>query len=285
VKILHTKQEIKDQLFGHRISSQAIGLVPTMGALHEGHLTLVEKAKDHSDVVVVSIFINPTQFNNPEDLEKYPRTLDQDLEMLAKKGVDYVFLPTVEEMYPEPSQLRFDFGYLETILEGAFRPGHFNGVGVVVSKLFNIIRPTTAYFGQKDLQQVAIIRRMVEDLSFDVNMEVVPTIREVDGLAMSSRNTRLDAEHRKSALIIYKSMTWAKSELLAGRPWFEVQEIILQKFNLEPFAELEYFELVKTNNLEVVSGLELAKESADQQYSICTAAYIGDVRLIDNLPI
>ncbi|GAB3653561.1 pantoate--beta-alanine ligase [Echinicola sediminis] len=256
-----------------------------MGALHEGHLTLVENAKDHSDLVIVSIFVNPTQFNNPDDLKKYPRTVEEDLKLLEQKQVDYVFLPAVEEMYTQPNQLKFDFGDLERILEGAFRPGHFNGVGVVVSKLFNIIKPDTAYFGQKDLQQVAIIRRLVLDLSFDVEIKVVPTIRENGGLAMSSRNRRLTDHQRKAALILFESMNSARNELLDGKPWFEVKKNISQKFNLEPLAELEYFELVKTNSLEIVSELNSSPENISEKYSICTAAYVGEVRLIDNLSI
>ncbi|MBD8491050.1 pantoate--beta-alanine ligase [Echinicola sp. CAU 1574] len=285
MKILHTKNEINLKLLEHRNASKSIGLVPTMGALHEGHLSLVHKAKGHADVVVVSIFVNPTQFNNPEDLEKYPRTVNEDLKMLEKSGVDYVFLPSVEEMYPQPSKLKFNFGDLETTLEGAFRPGHFNGVGVVVSKLFHIIKPDVAYFGQKDLQQVAIIRRMVEDLSFDVNLEVVPTVREEDGLAMSSRNRRLNSEERKLSVMLYESLVWARNELFAGCSWLEVQEKISHKFNEEPLAKLEYFELVKTKSLEVVSGIDLGSQLRANEFSICTAVYIGDVRLIDNLPI
>lgn len=238
-----------------------------------------------TDVVVVSIFVNPTQFNNPEDLAKYPRTVETDLAKLEAEGVDYVFLPEVAEMYPKPTGLTFDFGDLERILEGAFRPGHFNGVGVVVAKLLHIIHPDKAFFGQKYLQQVAIIRRMVDDLAFDVEMVVVPTSREKDGLAMSSRNGRLTAEDRKHALVLFESLTLARKELLAGKPWFEVQDKISHKFNLVPGVELEYFELVRTNSLEVVSTIDISEQTTGKEYSLCTAAYVGDVRLIDNLPI
>ncbi|QDH78848.1 pantoate--beta-alanine ligase [Echinicola soli] len=285
MKILKTKQEVKQQLNGYRKAAQTVGLVPTMGALHDGHLNLVKNAKNMTDVVVVSIFVNPTQFNNPEDLEKYPRRVTGDLALLEKEEVDYVFLPEVEEMYPRPSALTFDFGDLERTLEGAFRPGHFNGVGVVVSKLFHIICPDKAFFGQKDLQQVAIIRRMVDDLSFDVEMVVVPTSREPDGLAMSSRNGRLTSADRKRALILFESLVLARKELLAGKPWFEVQDKISHKFNLEQGVELEYFELVRTKSLELVSEIDISQQNESQEYSICTAANVGDVRLIDNLPI
>ncbi|AWW31073.1 pantoate--beta-alanine ligase [Echinicola strongylocentroti] len=285
MKILKTKQEVKQQLFAHRKAGQSIGLVPTMGALHEGHLKLVKNAMSATDIVVVSIFVNPTQFNNPADLEKYPRTVAGDLDLLEKEEVDYVFLPEVEEMYPQPTALTVDFGNLERILEGAFRPGHFNGVGVVVSKLFHIVQPDKAFFGQKDLQQVAIIRRMVEDLSFGVEMVVIPTCREKDGLAMSSRNGRLSAIDRQRAVILYDSLVQARKELLAGKSWFEVQKEISHKFNEEPGVKLEYFELVRTNSLEMISEIDLKAPMEGQKSSICTAAFVGDVRLIDNLSI
>ncbi|GGF33600.1 pantothenate synthetase [Echinicola rosea] len=256
-----------------------------MGALHDGHLKLVKNAKANTDFVVVSIFVNPTQFNNPADLEKYPRTIEQDVKLLGEAGVDMVFLPAVGEMYPEPTKLTFDFGALERVLEGAFRPGHFNGVGVIVSKLFHIVQPDKAFFGQKDLQQVAIIRRMVDDLSFGVEVVVVPTSRELDGLAMSSRNGRLTAVDRKRALILFDSLTLARKELLAGKSWFEVQKKISHKFNLEQGVELEYFELVRTKSLETVSAIDISQQAEPQEYSICTAAYVGEVRLIDNLSI
>ncbi|WP_137401958.1 pantoate--beta-alanine ligase [Echinicola rosea] len=285
MKILETKQALKQQLFACRKTGQTIGLVPTMGALHDGHLKLVKNAKANTDFVVVSIFVNPTQFNNPADLEKYPRTIEQDVKLLGEAGVDMVFLPAVGEMYPEPTKLTFDFGALERVLEGAFRPGHFNGVGVIVSKLFHIVQPDKAFFGQKDLQQVAIIRRMVDDLSFGVEVVVVPTSRELDGLAMSSRNGRLTAVDRKRALILFDSLTLARKELLAGKSWFEVQKKISHKFNLEQGVELEYFELVRTKSLETVSAIDISQQAEPQEYSICTAAYVGEVRLIDNLSI
>ncbi|UCS94498.1 pantoate--beta-alanine ligase [Echinicola marina] len=285
MKIINTKYQALDQLFKSRIEGKTIGLIPTMGALHEGHLNLVEKSKYHSDVTVVSIFVNPTQFNNPEDLEKYPRTVEEDLKLLEGKGVDYVFLPEVNEMYPQPAKLKMDFGALETILEGASRPGHFNGVGIVVSKLFHIINPDYAYFGQKDLQQVAIIRQMVNDLSFSVNLVVVPTVREEDGLAMSSRNRRLNITERKKALVLYESMVLAKNELLAGRSWFELKDKIQHKFNQVDGVKLEYFELVETETLNMVANQGIKDFGQEQKYSLCTAAFVGDVRLIDNLPI
>lgn len=280
MKVFHTGAEWKEIRLQFLQTPKTIGLVPTMGALHQGHLDLVNECIKNSDVSVVSIFVNPTQFNNKEDFDKYPNTLDADLELLEKAGVDYVFVPTVETMYPAPTKLKFDFGDLERILEGAFRPGHFNGVGVVVSKLFHLIGPDIAFFGQKDLQQVAVIRRLVNDLSFPLELKLVPTRREEDGLAMSSRNRRLDQEQRQKALILHKSLVFAKMELQKGVKWFDIQQIISRNFEELEGGELEYFELVETDKFEVFKEFDPTRKS-----SICVAAYLGDVRLIDNLPI
>ncbi|MDN3669024.1 pantoate--beta-alanine ligase [Echinicola jeungdonensis] len=285
MKILHTKEEVKSALLAHRKENNSIGLVPTMGALHDGHISLVKHARSHADITITSIFVNPIQFNNPSDLEHYPRTLEKDLELLENKGVDYVFLPEIEEMYQEETLLKFDFGYLENTLEGEFRPSHFNGVGIVVSKLFHIVQPDYAYFGQKDLQQVAIIKRLVKDLSFDVKVEVVPTIREKDGLAMSSRNVRLGEEERKAALLLFNSLNLAKDELLKGISWLEVKEKVLSKFDQEPLAKLEYFELVETDSLKKLNSFNPRELDDTKKYSVCMASFIGEVRLIDNLPI
>jgi pantoate--beta-alanine ligase len=251
-----------------------------MGALHDGHLDLVQKSLEECQVTVVSIFVNPTQFNNPEDFNKYPKTLEQDLAKLALAGVDYVFVPSEQEMYSAPTNLKFDFGELEHVLEGKFRPGHFNGVGIVVSKLFHIIRPHVAFFGQKDLQQVAIIKRLVSDLSFELNLSVVPTRRELDGLAMSSRNLRLDPKEREKALLLIRSLEKAKTALSQGKCWNAVREQIEADFKAEPLARLEYFELVHPDTFDTFTIFDPAKKS-----SICVAAFIGDIRLIDNLPI
>lgn len=261
-------------------SNNTIGFVPTMGALHEGHLDLVRKAKSESDIVVVSIFVNPTQFNNQEDFDNYPITLDEDLYKLKNENVDFVFIPKTETMYSERPKLSINFGDLETVLEGAFRPGHFNGVGIVVSKLFNIIKPHKAYFGQKDLQQAGIIRRLVKDFSIDVKLVIVGTRREDDGLAMSSRNLRLSKEERDTALILINSLSKAKQELLASKQWFEVQNQIKCDFEEMPLASLEYFELIHPDNFISYSDFDPSQKS-----SICVAAYIGRIRLIDNLPI
>lgn len=280
IPIIYTPEEWKKIWLHSLKSNKIIGFVPTMGALHEGHLDLVRASIDTCDLTVVSIFVNPTQFNNQADFEKYPSTLSADLDKLKEEKVDYVFAPSKEVMYPQPTQINLDFGPLERILEGEFRPGHFKGVGLVVSKLFHMIQPHSAFFGQKDLQQVGIIRQLVKDLSFSITLRIIPTRREKDGLAMSSRNVRLTPEGRMVALLLYKSMKVAKSELLEGKNWFEVKENVRKKFDLEPLARLEYFELVHPEDMTIYSSFD-----ANKKTSICVASYIGDVRLIDNLPI
>ncbi|MFL0682363.1 MAG: pantoate--beta-alanine ligase [Algoriphagus aquaeductus] len=280
MKLIRTRAEWNPHWLNHLQKNQKIGLVPTMGALHQGHLDLVEKSKSQMEITVVSIFVNPTQFNNPEDFKKYPITLEKDLEKLESYGVDYVFNPTVETMYPSKPGLTLNFGELETVLEGRFRPGHFNGVGTVVAKLFHIIKPQTAYFGQKDLQQVAVIKRLVRDLSFDLDLEVVPTRREEDGLAMSSRNLRLNSEERKQALVLVEALKTAQSQLESGESWQKVKDQIESKFFRMDSGNLEYFELVDPDTFELKEHFD-----PNQKSSICVAAYIGEVRLIDNLPI
>ena len=259
---------------------KSLGFVPTMGALHQGHLDLVAKSIESMDFTVVSIFVNPTQFNSSEDFQKYPQTLDADLRLLEAAGVAFVFVPTVATLYPQPTHLRFDFGDLEQVLEGACRPGHFNGVGLVVSKLFHLIQPTRAFFGQKDLQQVAVIKRLVQDLSFDLSIEVVPTRREKDGLAMSSRNMRLNPEERQQALLLYQQLSQAKERLLAGESWKQVQSDTAAAFSNAPNCELEYFALLHPETFEIFESF-----NRESPQSICIAAFVGQVRLIDNLPI
>ncbi|EAZ82101.1 pantoate--beta-alanine ligase [Algoriphagus machipongonensis] len=261
-------------------SQKIIGFVPTMGALHEGHLDLIRNSKKSNDITVVSIFVNPIQFNNQEDFDNYPSLIKEDLALLEKENVDVVYLPDPQSMYPEKPVLSMHFGDLESVLEGAFRPGHFSGVGIIVSKLFNIIRPHQAFFGQKDLQQVAVIKRMVKDLSFQTEIITVPTRREEDGLALSSRNLRLSKEERDASLILIESLNLAKNELLAGKDWLAVRNQIQQKFEDEPLANLEYFELINPDNFQVIESIAQSKAS-----SICVASYIGNIRLIDNLPI
>ncbi len=280
MQLIHTGAEWQKIWLQLLQSKKTIGLVPTMGALHQGHLDLVKKCKSQCDATIVSIFVNPTQFNNPEDFEKYPISTSSDLELLEKEGVDFVFLPTVETMYPTQPQLKIDFGRLENILEGAFRPGHFNGVGIVVSKLFNIIRPHIAFFGQKDLQQVAVIRSLVQDLSFPIQLETVTTRREPDGLAMSSRNRRLNSEQRAKALLLFQSLKLSKEELSKGKDWKSIQEKIRTNFQEADEVQLEYVELVQTESFDVLDTY-----LPSQNCSVCIAAFVDEVRLIDNMPI
>ena len=280
MKVIRTEADWKPIWTAIFKEGKSLGFVPTMGALHQGHLDLVAKSIESMDFTVVSIFVNPTQFNSSEDFQKYPQTLDADLRLLEAAGVAFVFVPTVATLYPQPTHLRFDFGDLEQVLEGACRPGHFNGVGLVVSKLFHLIQPTRAFFGQKDLQQVAIIKRLVQDLSFDLSIEVVPTRREKDGLAMSSRNMRLNPEERQQALLLYQQLSQAKERLLAGESWKQVQSDTAAAFSNAPNCELEYFALLHPETFEIFESFN--RESP--QY-ICIAAFVGQVRLIDNLPI
>lgn len=280
MKVIRTEAEWKPIWSEIFKENKQLGFVPTMGALHQGHLDLVAKSIESMDFTVVSIFVNPTQFNSSEDFQKYPQTLDADLGLLEAAGADYVFVPTVATLYPQPTHLRFDFGDLEQVLEGACRPGHFNGVGLVVSKLFHLIQPSRAFFGQKDLQQVAVINRLVQDLSFDLSIEVVPTRREKDGLAMSSRNMRLNPEERQQALLLYQQLNQAKERLLAGASWKQIQSDTAATFSSAANCELEYFALLHPETFEIFDTF-----SRESPQSICIAAFVGQVRLIDNLPI
>ena len=256
----------------------SIGFVPTMGALHDGHMALIRKSKSENDLTICSVFVNPTQFNNPEDLKKYPRTLVEDCKMLQKEGCDMVFAPSAEEMYPSLPRLKMDFGRLENILEGKFRPGHFNGVGIVVAKLFNIIQPTRAYFGQKDIQQVAVIKLLIKDLSFGLELVVCETIRENDGLAMSSRNRRLDPSARVLAPKIFESLILGKELLLEGNLLSEVKNKVMEFYAENPDFELEYYEISDFETLETLQHLDTQRKTA-----IILAAHLGGVRLIDNM--
>ncbi|MVM39126.1 pantoate--beta-alanine ligase [Spirosoma sp. HMF3257] len=257
---------------------KTIGFVPTMGALHEGHLTLIKAARQENDIVISSIFVNPVQFNNPDDLARYPRTLEEDSQQLEAAGCDLVFAPSVAEMYPESPALRLNFGELETVLEGAFRPGHFNGVGIVVSKLFNIVQPHRAYFGQKDLQQVAVIRRLIRDLSFPIELIRCPTVREADGLAMSSRNRNLTPIEREQAPALFQALTLARELIHQGHSPAQAKAAVTDMFSSHPNFRLEYVEIVNADTLQIANEI-----LAPGQTAICLAAHLGKVRLIDNL--
>jgi pantoate--beta-alanine ligase len=280
VKILQTRNAVNSFLESLPFHNSEVGFVPTMGALHQGHLELIKEAKKRTDIVIVSIFVNPIQFNNSEDFEKYPKTLELDLQLLSNQEVDAVFIPEPDEIYPEDPLVQLNFGYLENILEGAFRPGHFNGVGIVVAKLFNMVKPHQAFFGQKDLQQVAVIKRLVEDLSFDVEVIVVPTVRAASGLALSSRNLRMSNEEREHALVLIKTLTWARNALLNGMEWSKIILIVKKEFSIVPNCKLEYFELLDFNSFKIIERF-----TKEIPISICVAAYIGDVRLIDNISV
>jgi pantoate--beta-alanine ligase len=275
MKVFTTIVEIQNYLKSNH--PKTVGFVPTMGALHEGHIALIMKSIAENELTVCSIFVNPTQFNNLDDLKKYPRTLEQDCEILQDAGCDVVFAPSVEEMYPTLPSLKIDFGYLEHIMEGKFRPGHFNGVGIVVAKLFNIVKPTKAYFGQKDVQQVAVINRLITDLSFDLKMVVCDTIREKDGLAMSSRNRRLSPEARGHATKIFQSMIIGQKLLLEGYSTFVVKNKVLDFYKENPQFKLEYYEIADFETLESIDELNPKRRTA-----IIVAAHLDGVRLIDN---
>ena len=270
------------------IKSNSVGFVPTMGALHSGHISLIKQAKEDNELCVCSIFVNPTQFNNHKDLLKYPRTLESDIAKLEEAGCDVLFVPEVDEMYLTTPALKFNFGRLEETLEGAFRPGHFNGVGIVVSKLFHIIKPAKAYFGLKDLQQCAIINLLVKDLSFDVELVFCPTVREDSGLAMSSRNMRLDPESRKAASLIYRTLMCSRILLLdlyerseiTNKPFriSMVKDFVTREFKKNPLFELEYYDIVDFETLESIETYRYGQKTA-----MVIAVHIGGVRLIDNL--
>jgi len=260
-----------------RQKTQRLGFVPTMGALHEGHLALVRAAKAQSDVVAASIFVNPLQFGPKEDLSKYPRRFERDREMLEKEGVEILFAPSVEEMYPEKAITYVDVEGLSDKLDGKSRPGHFRGVSTVVSKLFHIVQPNLAFFGQKDAAQVAIIRRMVRDLNIPVEIVVCPIVREPDGLAMSSRNAYLDAEQRKSALVLYRSLLYVQNLFQQGeRNAATLIAAGIKIFSEEPSVRLDYFEMVNPETLEPI-------EEITRGTLVALAAYVGTTRLIDNI--
>lgn len=269
--------ELKSILQSYRDKGNRIGFVPTMGALHKGHISLVERSVEENDITVVSIFVNPTQFNDTNDLKNYPRMPERDISMLNETGVDIVFMPSESEMYPEPDLRVFDFGTLDKVMEGKFRPGHFNGVAQVVSKLFDIVNPHRAYFGEKDYQQLAIIRAMVGMLGYNIEIIGCPIAREPDGLAMSSRNLLLTPEHRQSAPDIYKTLADARNKT----DEFSVKEMISwveKQINSNPNLRVEYFELVDADTLLPVSSWEHPNRIVG-----CIAVWAGKVRLIDNL--
>ena len=277
MKVLKSKKTLIDYVERQREMGKKIGFAPTMGALHQGHLSLYKAAKKENDEVISSIFVNPTQFNNPDDFQKYPKTLEKDLELLEKAGVDAVYVPNVEEMYPDGlNSKKYDFEGLENEMEGKYRPGHFDGVGTIVEELFRQVQPHNAYFGEKDYQQLAIIKKMVEKTKLLVKIHEVPTLREEDGLAMSSRNVRLTETQRKEATIIYETLTKVKE-------WFkvisleEIKQKVTDIFRNSNF-ELEYFVIADEKTLK-----ETDYFYKDKNYRAFIVAYADTVRLIDNM--
>lgn len=261
-----------------KMIGKSVGFVPTMGALHAGHLALIRESKNDNDITVCSIYVNPAQFNNPEDLERYPRTIEQDIDLLISADCDVLFNPGNEEMYPERSTIIFDFGDLERIMEGKFRPGHFSGVAKVVSKLLNIIQPTTVYLGQKDFQQFKIVECLVKELKFNVQLKCIAIQRERDGLAMSSRNRRLNTNQRDVALVLHQSLQLAKKRLVEGLPMTLIREEVKDLCESRPEVKLEYLELADKTNFVI-------QESVTSNAVLLIAGYVGEVRLIDNLLI
>ena len=277
MKVLKSKKTLIDYVERQREMGKKIGFAPTMGALHQGHLSLYKAAKKENDEVISSIFVNPTQFNNPDDFQKYPKTLEKDLELLEKAGVDAVYVPNVEEMYPDGlNSKKYDFDGLENEMEGKYRPGHFDGVGTIVEELFRQVQPHNAYFGEKDYQQLAIIKKMVEKTKLPVKIHGVPTLREEDGLAMSSRNVRLTETQRKEATIIYETLTKVKE-------WFkvisleEIKQKVTDIFRNSNF-KLEYFVIANEETLKEANAIDENKE-----YRAFIVAYADTVRLIDNM--
>ena len=277
MKIVSSIKDLKNFLALEREKGKKVGLVPTMGALHAGHISLVKRCVAENDICVVSDFVNPTQFNDKHDLETYPRTLDADCALLEPVGCDYVFAPSVAEMYPEPDTRVFNLGPVAEVMEGPRRPGHFNGVAQVVSKLFYIVEPDNAYFGEKDFQQIAVIREMVRQLNLPVHIVDCPIQREADGLALSSRNTRLTPEQRQKAPVIARTLK-ESTTFVPAKSVQEVIDYVVNTINQVPEMEVEYFEIVDGNTMQPIQNW------SDATYPVgCITVYCGEVRLIDNI--
>lgn len=277
MKVVTSIQALRDELA--RVEPQQIGFVPTMGALHAGHRSLVERARRECGTVVVSVFVNPTQFNDKNDLKHYPRTPEADAALLGAAGADLVLMPSVEEIYPEPDTRQFDFGRIDKVMEGATRPGHFNGVAQVVSRLFDIVRPARAYFGEKDFQQIAVIKAMVAQLQLPVEIVECPIVRDTDGLALSSRNTLLDAAHRAAAPHIYEVLQAAVAKSHELTP-AELKAWVVAEVEREPLLRVIYYQSVDARTMQ-----EVGAWSDAPQIQGCIAVQAGDIRLIDNIRI
>ena len=278
MEVIRTINELRSRVAHAKSEGMVVGLVPTMGALHAGHRSLIDRARRECGFVVVSDFVNPTQFNNAEDLRTYPRTEGADCALMQDAGVDIAFIPAVEEIYPEPDNRVFDLGPVAEVMEGAMRPGHFNGVAQIVSKLFAIVEPDKAYFGEKDFQQIAVIRRMVDLEGFNLEIVACPIMRESDGLALSSRNVRLDARHRAIAPEIHKtlveSLDFARKHTVA-----ETERFVSEKINNVEGLETEYYQIVNDRTMQKADPEAKPAEGMVG----CVTVYCGDVRLIDNV--
>ena len=277
MKTVYTVNELKQELAS--VDMSGVGFVPTMGALHAGHRSLVEKARKECETVVVSVFVNPTQFNDKNDLKHYPRTPEADEALLEAAGADIVFMPTVEEIYPEPDTRIFDFGQIDKVMEGATRPGHFNGVAQVVSRLFDMVNPAKAYFGEKDFQQIAVIKAMVKQLGLTVEIVECPIIRDEDGLALSSRNTLLTKEHRDAAPHIYATIKQCADKMQAMTP-AKLSAWVTAEVESNPLLKVIYFQAVDALSMQQISAW-----SESERVQGCIAVQAGDIRLIDNVRI
>lgn len=273
--LIKTVEELQKSVADARQNGKKVGLVPTMGALHDGHLSLIQRARKENEVVVVSIFVNPTQFNNQEDLVKYPRTLDADLQLI-ENYVDIVFAPTAEEVYKVPATEHYDFGDLEKVMEGPMRPGHFNGVGIIVKRLFDWTQPDRAYFGEKDFQQIAIIKSLVKQCALSLEIVPCPIVREASGLALSSRNKRLSDEERATAANIYRILK-ASTELKTTNV-AEIKAFVAHEIAKIDIFRLEYYEIVDGETLQPIQDLNETDSVVG-----CITVYAGEVRLIDNI--
>ena len=281
MKIFNKKLDLQQFLAPFYLEKKAVGLVPTMGALHEGHLSLIQKALSENDIVVVSIFVNPTQFNNADDLEKYPRNLSGDIKTIERLSQEViVFAPEISEMYEStPKAISFDFGGLDKVMEGKFREGHFQGVATIVEKLFELVKPTRAYFGEKDYQQILIIKSMLEQRKLPVTLVPCPIVREESGLAMSSRNERLSPEGRKQAAFIYSVLQEAQ-KLFTTAEVAEVEAFVKEQFSQKEGFDLEYFTITKADTLE-----EITEKDPSESYRAFITVYVEGVRLIDNIAL
>ena len=277
MKVFESVKELRAEL--DKAEQSGIGFVPTMGALHAGHRSLVERARRENGTVVVSVFVNPTQFNDKNDLKHYPRTPEADARLLEEAGADFVLMPTVEEIYPQPDTRQFDFGLIDKVMEGATRPGHFNGVAQVVSRLFDIVRPARAYFGEKDFQQIAVIRELVRQCDYPLQILACPIVRDTDGLALSSRNALLTPAHRAAAPLIYKALKEG-AESARSMSVDEMKRRVVERIDADPLLQVEYFEVVNADTLE---GIDRWSDTFPMRG--CIAVQAGNVRLIDNIAI